>query len=67
MDWKKIKTEERNERTANIDTLSTIDMIRLINDEDKKVALAVEKEMERIAAAVDVIAAQLKEGGRLIY
>ena len=67
MDWKKIKTEERNERTANIDTLSTLDMVRLINDEDKKVALAVEKEAERIAAAVDVIAAQLKEGGRLIY
>lgn len=67
MDWNKISTEERNERTANIDSLSTIDMIRLINDEDKKVALAVEKEAEHIAAAVDVIAAQLREGGRLIY
>lgn len=67
MDWNKIKTEERNERTASIDALSTIDMIRLINDEDKKVALAVEKEAEHIAAAVDVIAAQLEAGGRLIY
>ena len=67
MDWKTIKTEERNERTANIDALSTIDMVRLINDEDKKVALAVEQEAEHIAAAVDVIAAQLKAGGRLIY
>lgn len=67
MDWNKIKTEERNERTARIDALSTIDMIRLINDEDKKVALAVEKEAEHIAAAVDVIAAQLEAGGRLIY
>ena len=42
-------------------------MIRLINDEDKKVALAVEREAERISAAVDVIAGQLKAGGRLIY
>lgn len=67
MDWKKIKTEERNERTAHIDTLPTIDMVRLINDEDKKVALAVEKEAEHIAAAVDVIAARLEEGGRLVY
>ena len=67
MDWKKIKTEERNERTVNIDALSTLDMVRLINDEDKKVALAVERETERIAEAVDVIAAQLKAGGRLIY
>ena len=67
MDRKLCKTEERNERTGNIDELSTIDMIRLINDEDKKVALAVEWEAERIAAAVDVIAGQLKAGGRLIY
>ena len=67
MDRKLCKTEERNERTGNIDELSTIDMIRLINDEDKKVALAVEREAEHIAAAVDVIAGQLKAGGRLIY
>ena len=67
MDRKLCKTEERNERTGNIDELSTVDMIRLINDEDKKVALAVEREAERIAAAVDVIAGQLKPGGRLIY
>ena len=67
MDRKLCKTEERNERTGNIDELSTIDMICLINDEDKKVALAVEREAERIAAAVDVIAGQLKAGGRLIY
>lgn len=67
MDWNTIRTEERNERSANIDALSTIDMIRLINDEDKKAALAVEKEAEHIAAAVDVIAARLEAGGRLIY
>ena len=62
MEWDKIKTEERNERTANIDALPTIDMIRLINDEDKKVAAAVEREAEHIAAAVDVIAEQLRRG-----
>lgn len=67
MEWEKIKTEERNERTANIDTMPTIDMIRLINDEDKKVAAAVEREAEHIAAAVDVIAEQLRRGGRLVY
>lgn len=67
MDWKNIKTEARNERTAHIDELSTIDMVRLINDEDKKVAAAVERETAHIAAAVDIIAARLKAGGRLIY
>lgn len=66
-EWDSIKTEERNERTAQIDTLPTLEMVRLINDEDKKVAYAVEQELEQIARAVDVIADQLKKGGRLVY
>lgn len=67
MDLNQLKTEQRNQRTTHIDTLSTIDMIRLINEEDRKVAEAVGAETAHIAAAVDVIAGQLKEGGRLIY
>lgn len=67
MDLNQIKTEQRNSRTAQIDTMSTIDMVRLINEEDKKVADAVGAEAEHIAAAIDSIAARLKEGGRLIY
>lgn len=67
MEWEHIKTEDRNSNTANIDSLTTLEMVRLINSEDKKVAYAVEAELEHIAAAVDVIAAQLKAGGRLIY
>lgn len=65
--WTKIATEERNLNTEKIDTLSTIEMVRLINEEDKKVAYAVEAELEHIAAAIDIIAAQFKKGGRLIY
>lgn len=67
MEHKLSRTEEQNERSAHIDEMSTIEMIRLINDEDKKVALAVEREAEHIAAAVDVIAEQLSRGGRLVY
>ena len=67
MEWEHIKTEDRNSNTANIDSLPTLEMVRLINSEDKMVAYAVEAELEHIAAAVDVIAAQLKAGGRLIY
>ena len=67
MEWSSIKTEERNQRTERIDRLSTLEMVRLINDEDKKTALAVEREAERIAAAIDLIAARLQEGGRLVY
>ena len=67
MDWKEIKTEDRNAATAHIDAVSTLEMVRLINAEDKKVALAVEAVLEPIAAAVDLIAAQLSLGGRLVY
>ena len=42
-------------------------MVKLINEEDKKVAIAVGEEAEHIAAAVDVIAGQLGQGGRLVY
>ena len=51
----KIITEYRNQNTKDIDILSTIEMIQKINDEDKKVALAVEKEIPNIAKAVDII------------
>ena len=67
MDWEQIKTEARNSRTEHIDMLSTLDMVRLINEEDATVALAVKAVVERIAAAVDVIVAQMRQGGRLIY
>ena len=67
MDLNSIKTEQRNSRTAQIDTMSTLSMVKMINEEDKKVAAAVGDEAEHIAQAVDVIAAQLKQGGRLVY
>lgn len=66
-DWKQIATEKKNSNTEKIDTLTTLEMVRLINEEDKKVAYAVEKELEHIAEAIDIIAAQLRKGGRLVY
>lgn len=63
----KIATEQRNPNTMNIDTLSTLDMVKLINQEDYHVAEAVSLVTEQIAAAIDVIAAGLAKGGRLIY
>lgn len=63
----KIITESRNENTKDIDILPTVDMIRKINEEDKKVALAVEKEVPNIAKAVDIISEQMRKGGRLYY
>jgi len=62
-----IITEEINQQTLNIDLLDTIQMLKKINDEDKKVALAVEKEIPNIAKAIDEIAPRVMEGGRLFY
>ena len=67
VELKKIATEQRNPNTMNIDTLSTLDMVKLINQEDHRVAEAVAEVTDKIAQAIDVIADRLSKGGRLIY
>ena len=67
LDLQKISTERRNPASTHIDELSTVEMLRIINEEDKKVALAVEKILPEIAKAVDVITDRLAKGGRLFY
>ena len=67
VELQKIATEQRNPNTMNIDTLSTLDMVKLTNREDHRVAEAVALVTDKIAEAVDVIAARLSTGGRLIY
>ena len=62
-----IITEYLNENTKDIDIISTVEMIKKINDEDKLVAYAVESEIEHIAQAVDLIASSFNKGGNLIY
>lgn len=62
-----IITEYRNENTKNIDLLSTIDIVRKINEEDQIVARAVEDECANIARAIDIIAKQFLVGGKLYY
>lgn len=62
-----VATEKRNSSTMNIDGLSTIDIVRTINREDQQVALAVERALPEIAAAIDEITARLQKGGRLFY
>lgn len=60
-------TEKVNQSTNNIDKVSTLEMVAMINEEDKKVAFAVEKELPQIAKAVDTIVQAFEKGGRLIY
>jgi N-acetylmuramic acid 6-phosphate etherase len=60
-------TEQENPRTAGIDRLSTLELVRVINDEDKSVALAVERVLPEVARAIDGLVARLQSGGRLFY
>lgn len=63
----KMLTESRNPYSEKIDSCSTIDILKIINNEDKHVAVAVEKELANIAKAVDVISQTFLNRGRLIY
>ncbi len=60
-------TENRNNASENIDCASTIEILQIINNEDKQVALAVEKQLTYIANAVDAISDAFLNHGRLIY
>ncbi len=64
---KNLATEQRNPNSLNIDSLQSGEILKLINDEDKLVALAIEKELPFINHAVDKIVGSLKAGGRLLY
>lgn len=60
-------TEQDNPTTASIDKASTLEAVRLINDEDKLVAAAIEKVLPDVAVAIDKIVERLQDGGRLFY
>src|SRR5688572_11022701 len=63
----RLTTEARNPASENIDEMSPLEIVRLMNAEDAKVAEAVGREAESIARAIEVIADRFRRGGRLIY
>ncbi len=63
----KLSTEQRNPRSMDIDARSTEEILHIINEEDKTVPLAVEKEIPYITEAVELVVKALKNGGRLLY
>ncbi|WLD91933.1 N-acetylmuramic acid 6-phosphate etherase [Alkalihalobacillus sp. AL-G] len=67
LDITSLTTEQRNMHTNSIDTLSTLQVLEIINHEDKSVANAVQKALPQISAAVDTIYDRIKEGGRMFY
>lgn len=64
---KNLLTEQRNPKSMDIDSKSTLEILKIINDEDKKVPFAVEKEIPYIAQAVEFVVESFKKGGRLLY
>src|SRR6478609_3485249 len=60
-------TEQRNPRSTRIDQLSTIEIVDLINAEDRMVAAAVGEERQQIARAIDLVVDSFRLGGRLFY
>ena len=64
---KDLTTEARNPASEDLDKLSTIEFVRLVNREDAKLAAAVAEQAEQIAGAIDLIVARLGSGGRLVY
>lgn len=67
LNLKKITTESRNQNTMDIDTLSTVDILKKINEEDKMVPYAVEKAIPQISFLVEEVIDAFKNKGRLIY
>lgn len=67
MSTQNLGTEQQNTASAGLDTKSALEIARIINDEDKNVALAVEQVLRQIALAIDLIADAIRNGGRLIY
>lgn len=62
-----LDTEKRNKKTKDIDVMCTMDMLRVINLEDKEVAFAVEKALPSIGTLVDEAHERMMQGGRVIY
>jgi N-acetylmuramic acid 6-phosphate etherase len=66
-DLRILLTEQINSAAADLDQKSALEIVRLINDEDATIAAAVRRALPQIACAIDVVAAGLRQGGRLIY
>ena len=66
-EYSKLTTESYNNKTKNIDKMSAIEIAKTINEEDKKVAFAVEQALPQIAEGIETIAIALKAGGNVYY
>ncbi|MDN9011009.1 N-acetylmuramic acid 6-phosphate etherase [Brevibacillus laterosporus] len=63
----KLVTETRNDRTTNLDQMTILNVLQIMNEEDQKVPLAIAAELEQIERAIQLVIRSFKQGGRLIY
>ena len=66
-EWHHLTTEQNNISSEKIDEVSTLEMLQIIQREDKKVAESIEKELKNISDAIDLISYSIKNNGRLFY
>jgi N-acetylmuramic acid 6-phosphate etherase len=66
-DLRRLPTEQILSAATDLDRMSSLEIVRLINQEDATIAAAVSRALPQIARAIDVIVARLRQGGRLIY
>ncbi len=66
-DLRRLRTEQSLPAATDLDQKSSLEIVRLINDEDATIAAAVRRALPQIARAIDVVAAGIRQGGRLIY
>jgi N-acetylmuramic acid 6-phosphate etherase len=62
-----LQTEDRNPRTVDIDRVPTLELCRILNQEDTRVPTAVEPCIPVIADVIDVVSERMRNGGRLFY
>lgn len=67
VDLNNLSTEKRNEKTMNLDDMTSYEFLQLMNQEDQKIAKSIECELEDIDKAVNIIIDSLQNGGRLVY
>lgn len=63
----KIDTEKTNTKTDNLDLMSTMEILQIMNEEDLNVIAAIKKELPKIANCIEVMKKTIQEGGRIIY
>ena len=67
LELKGLSTEQRNEKTMELDLMTPKEIVSIMNEEDNRVVSAVHSQLDQIAEAVEIVTAAFEQDGRLIY